>query len=274
MSSKINTSRSYFIEFPLLAAIFVIGFFTGALFHRQSIFPFPQLSKIIKTITQLNTQLPSHVNLFDNNLVKSKREYIVSIPVKFLPDYQIELQTDGHQTLLTREGYTTLNVLSSELALVLIDTWNFGDPREGEEPSRYLRSLIDILDKCREHGITIIHAPSHPVVDKYNQYHLIKGEVEKFMLDYANDRPTVPFLTWPPYDTSAKTWEIRKKGRDPWYKVYPTKEREISRFLRPLEDEFVLSSYNEFRYVLWKKRIKILLYVGGAVNECMLHRDA
>jgi hypothetical protein len=94
------------------------------------------------------------------------------------------------------------------------------------------------------------------------------------MLDYAHDRLTPPFLMWPPRDTSAKTWEIREKGRAPWYKVYPTKKRDISRFLRPLENEFVLSSYNEFRYVLWKKRIKVLLYVGGALNECILHRDA
>jgi hypothetical protein len=29
----------------------------------------------------------------------------------------------------------------------------------------------------------------------------------------------------------------------------------------------------EFRYVLWKERIKLLLYLGGALNECMQHRD-
>jgi hypothetical protein len=35
----------------------------------------------------------------------------------------------------------------------------------------------------------------------------------------------------------------------------------------------VLCAYNEFRYVLWKERTKLLLYVGGALNECMLQRD-
>jgi len=50
-------------------------------------------------------------------------------------------------------------------------------------------------------------------------------------------------------------------------------QRDISRFLKPLEDEFVLASHHEFRYVLWKRKVKLLLYVGGALNECMQHRD-
>jgi hypothetical protein len=29
----------------------------------------------------------------------------------------------------------------------------------------------------------------------------------------------------------------------------------------------------EFRYVLWKENINLLLYIGGALNECMQHRD-
>lgn len=30
---------------------------------------------------------------------------------------------------------------------------------------------------------------------------------------------------------------------------------------------------NEFCYVLWQHKIKLLLYAGGALNECMQHRD-
>ncbi|HJZ12443.1 MAG TPA: hypothetical protein VJ521_09850, partial [Acidobacteriota bacterium] len=40
----------------------------------------------------------------------------------------------------------------------------------------------------------------------------------------------------------------------------------------PREDEFVVASHNEFRYVLWKKQVKLLLYAGGATNECLLAR--
>ena len=51
------------------------------------------------------------------------------------------------------------------------------------------------------------------------------------------------------------------------------KERDLSRCLLPLQKEYVLASHDEFRYVLWKKGIKLLLYAGGALNECLQHRD-
>lgn len=43
--------------------------------------------------------------------------------------------------------------------------------------------------------------------------------------------------------------------------------------LRPKDNEYVLMTYEELRYVIWRHNLKLLIYMGGGMNECMLHRD-
>jgi nicotinamidase-related amidase len=156
-----------------------------------------------------------------------------------------------------------------EVALVLVDTWNGGDPKEGEAPRSHLLSTQMLLNRCRENGVTIIHAPNHPVVDRYPQYREISEEVRAFVEGQSSSDGTPPHLSWPPLDNDvlASALEIRKTGQGSQSK------RDISRLLTPLESEYVLASHDEFRYVLWKRGVKLLLYAGGALNECMQHRD-
>jgi hypothetical protein len=97
--------------------------------------------------------------------------------------------------------------------------------------------------------------------------------VSAAMLDYPHQFVKPPFLKWPPDNKLyIQTLELRQEGRAMSAQISP-KERDISKLLKPLEHEYVLATHNEFRYVLWKKGITVLLYVGGALNECMLHRD-
>jgi len=165
---------------------------------------------------------------------------------------------------------------TSEIALVLVDTWNSGDPDEEQAPSQYLKDIQSCLHQCRAHDITIIHAPNHPVVGKYPQYHAIQNTVQEFLKDYPSETSMPPFLDWPPKDNNIRA-QARKMRTDAlageYTATHKVKERDISRFLLPLEHEYVLATHDEFRYVLWKHKIKLLLYVGGALNECMQHRD-
>ena len=57
------------------------------------------------------------------------------------------------------------------------------------------------------------------------------------------------------------------------YDLYPATDRDISIHLKPKDDEYVIESYEELRYVIWRHHLKLLIYFGGAMNECMLHRD-
>ncbi len=48
----------------------------------------------------------------------------------------------------------------------------------------------------------------------------------------------------------------------------------ISKYLWPLDNEYIVASHEEFRYALWKNGVRVLIYVGGSLNECVLQRDA
>jgi len=194
--------------------------------------------------------------------------YRVQIPVTYYPPGNLgDLKTDA-------EG--AFELPANEVALVLVDTWNSGDPEEGQEPSQSLKDIQTFLHTCREHNLTIIHAPNHPVVDKYPQYHTIKQTVQNYTANYPTQTKRPPHLDWPPRDNDvlahAKTLRTNSPNRAQ-KNAQNMKERDISRFLLPLEKEHVLATHDEFRYVLWKKGIKLLHYVGGALNECMQHRD-
>ncbi|RIH65427.1 hypothetical protein D1164_09900 [Mariniphaga sediminis] len=204
-----------------------------------------------------------------------KEEGIVSIPFKFLPSFRTTKDSCGVEKLIKEEGNGTLEVPVNELAVVLVDTWNNNDPEEGEPASGYLKNLQELLEKCRKSGVTVIHAPNHPVVDKYPQYYTLRDTVAKVMESYPQSKSTPVFLDWP--ESNNKYYDLirnnRSEGSAPAYFFSPKSKRDISRFLTPLEDEFVVSTHNEFRYVLWKQGIKVILYTGGSLNECMLHRD-
>ena len=220
-------------------------------------------------------------------LLKSDCEStLMSIPVRYLPFCSLENGPGTKKILKKDYGETVINVPSPEVALILVDTWNTHDPPVGGEPSELIKRTKDFLEKCRKNGVTIIYAPNRPVVDKYPQYKQLKMEVIDFLrkdslssrFSHLKDRRMGDYrkkviYRWPPSDIYKKYNDIRKEGRAAAYEVYPGSQRDISRFLEPREDEIVLLKSDELRYVLWLRKIKVLLYVGGASNECMLHRD-
>ena len=188
------------------------------------------------------------------------------IPVKFYPPGNL-----GH---IDTDARGTFELPASEVALVLVDTWNSGDPEVGQDPPEDIKPTQNFLQTCRKHGVTVIHAPNHPVVDRYPQYHSIKETVQDFWPQEPPENP--PFLDWPPKTNTVYTQarDMRANALTEDYALkHKVTERDISRFLLPLDDEYVLATHNEFRYVLWQHKIKLLLYVGGALNECMQHRD-
>ena len=102
----------------------------------------------------------------------------ISIPVRFLPNLKLEKTDGGTPRMLNDYGRTVIEAPAGEVALVMVDVWNYNDPSSEEELTGMAKKLKKILEKCRAHGVTVIHAPSHPVVDKYPQYHALKAEAE------------------------------------------------------------------------------------------------
>jgi hypothetical protein len=259
-----NTKHTLLISILTLCC----GLILGAVWHRAWIFPFPQLAAVRQGLSQEKRDLTFQ------RTDSARPAQILQLPVRYLPKYRIESDEEGNKILIKEEGHAVLNVPTDEIALVLVDTRD--SPDESTEPGPMRLNQKRLLEKCREHGVTVIYAPNHPVVDKYPQYHRLKAEVDSFVNKYdlvPQHRPS--FLLWP--SLSNRIWQetqrIRGEGRAPAFVIRPNSERDISRHLTPLSNEYVLCSYMEFRYILFKERISLLLYIGGALNECMLHRE-
>jgi hypothetical protein len=201
----------------------------------------------------------------------SSKKLYITIPFQFLPTYRLINDTE----LSCTEGEGSFEVPVDEVAIVLIDTWNSFESDKNAEMQNFFSRLDKFLKLCRENNVTVIHAPNHPVVDKYPQYHEIKSEVEEFMEGYPRIDTTVPpYLSWPvKNEYKTKIDGLRSEGRTAEYHLNPRSTRDISKYFLPLSNEYVVSSYDEYRYVLWKEKIKVILYTGGSLNECMLHRD-
>lgn len=165
-----------------------------------------------------------------------------------------------------------LNVPVEEAALVLVDMWNWHDPPEGQDPPEYLKNAQACLTACRSAGMTIIHAPNWPVAHRYAQHEAIEEEAEPF----REKRNLPEHLAWPPRDSDIyqqasamrDAFEFTEDERQVMFE-----KRAISRYLLPEDEELVLSTHNAFHYALWQRGIKLLIYIGGALNVCMLHRD-
>jgi hypothetical protein len=80
-------------------------------------------------------------------------------------------------------------------------------------------------------------------------------------------------MDWPgSNDLYSEVMRGRDRGKGLFYNLFPLEDREISRYLKPREDEFVVASYEELRFVLEMQRIKVLIYGGKGLNACMLTR--
>ncbi len=256
------------------AGTLITAFIVGALCHREGFFSFHAPSIIKQYIDTINHSPGDYTKL--NLTANLTNDFNINIPVTYLPQYHITTNINNSKKLVRSEGKADVSVRSHEVALILIDTWESKGSKNRSEPSPHINNIKAFLQRCRKHQVTIIHAPNHPVVDKYPQYHVLRDIVQNFMADYSKKATKIPpFLKWPPRNnpTYRRFNQIRIDGKSAVYQIHPANRRDISKFLKPLENEFVLASYNEFRYVLWKKKIKVLLYAGGALNGCMLQRD-
>jgi hypothetical protein len=187
----------------------------------------------------------------------------------------------------------SIQVPASQTALILIDTWNSFDPEPGHEPDPYMERLKAGLEWARSQGIAIIHAPNFPAVQKHAAFHSLQAELARYLerenlKPFRLDPPAGAHFEWPMpgHDLQRQADEIRRRARAVRKlaplpegacgyvtRPIPPKERDISRFLTPMPGEYVVQSYEELRYVLWKEKTLVLMFGGGALNGCVLQRE-
>ncbi|MEX0320925.1 MAG: hypothetical protein AB3N63_02120 [Puniceicoccaceae bacterium] len=197
----------------------------------------------------------------------------LTVPVEFWPGIVKDTDSDGvdHYTKGNASGSLKFSV--DEVAVILIDTWN--GPGGIDELTPLRKRQKAFLEFCRTEGITVIFAPNMPAVENYPQYHALKKEVEQAVAGYdVRPRNPPPFMEWPTRGNESYNQgvQLRRQARQDGVDM-PRENMDISKHLQPLPDEYVLSSYMELRYVMWKEKITCMLYAGEYLNECVQQRE-
>jgi nicotinamidase-related amidase len=156
-----------------------------------------------------------------------------------------------------------------QTALVLVDVWSthYIDSWLARAKAVTEARIVPILESAREIDMTIIHAPSPPVADRY-------ADAPELT------RPEHTGPDWPPADFRGiyRRGPYAEFGRNqepilpPTYKRYET-ELCIAESVKPLEGEHVIHTGPQMHDLLAEKQILHLIYVGFATNWCVIGRD-
>ncbi len=169
--------------------------------------------------------------------------------------------------------YTTVRVPPVEAALVLVDCWD--EPTiasHGERSARICRDRIrPVLEVCRALGVTVVHAPSPPVAQKFPQWLRYAGESEL-------SPPQAPAADWPPPDFARRQgkWaNLEAHYGEEWLPLRRRHDeiRSIDRAVWPTDEDFVIATGAQMHRLCRDRKIRYLFYAGFAANYCVPHRD-
>lgn len=186
-------------------------------------------------------------------------------------------------------GQTTLDLKVEQTAFMLVDCWNLtsdflapcvpGAPKYWDYNfiaggHSWLRRDEEIVKtkirpcllRARAVGMTILHAPTSYIADRYPQCQALARAVK--------EPPAAPPRSWPPGAFIGERWrrfmELRY-GKDCgqyWNRIRATMD--IAEAVRPLDDEVVFSTLAQQEHVLAQRKILNVILVGFAANACLL----
>ena len=167
----------------------------------------------------------------------------------------------------------------SQTALVLVDVWNVHFIESWiERAERITReSVLPILDtvrQCEQNGerMTVVHAPSPPVAAQFEQ------------LARHQKNPSVqsvsPSTNWPPAQFRQRSDEYQifrgPRSQPPGIDIHWNKlasQLSISPQIEVKPEEEVIATGQQLHQLLAERQILHLIYVGFAINWCVLGRD-
>jgi nicotinamidase-related amidase len=212
-----------------------------------------------------------------------------------LPIRYVQLYPDAGKDLEESSFAHHEAVLSFPLeqsALVLVDFW---DLMWGPEPivpelgweaecnagysfcrrvkETTLHAAVPALQAARQAGMTVIHAPTRDIAEKYPQHQATAHRGKKS----APPAPAEKEEPWPPPEF-VREWRDLKMDRfrtKRWRENYYARVRPLQNIpepVKPLPGELVIGSGDQMHALLRERGIRYLLYMGYATNMCLLFK--
>lgn len=183
-----------------------------------------------------------------------------------------------------------------EVAFVMVDIWNTGF---GPEPLSHLgweaewnvgksfcdraadiglKKILPMLEACRSHGVTVVHAPTADIAVKHPQWESLADEADR---QAAGGTPSTtgkpPETRWPPRDWIAQwrmqhTYRFRTRRWVTDYYRHVRPNQDIPEPLQPVDADLVVSSGSMLHRLMAERRIRILFYCGFATNMCLIDK--
>jgi nicotinamidase-related amidase len=176
----------------------------------------------------------------------------------------------GEEWVETNTGYATLDwqIPLSQTALVLLDVWQRHYIKDTEERGERVinDNLIPLVEKCRQSGMQIIHAPSPPVAKRHPNWVKLVSEDE--MMAKTDDWPPQQFRSLSgPYKNYRRPVEPREAERQslPILDFHPK--------VQPVANEPVIATGEELHRYCKQEGILFLFFAGFNTNACILSRD-
>jgi len=174
----------------------------------------------------------------------------------------------------------TISLPMTETGFVLVDMWDAsGLPEEihpggtsfCERAARITEEAIKpSLEAARALGLTVIHAPTVNVSEKYPQHYRRALELEV-------DQPPAPIQRdWPPAQVQAawnqEMWEARYADYSDEEQRIMRDETRIIKQAEPVDGEWLIGTGEHMHAICRLEGLLNLIYVGFATNMCLLFK--
>jgi len=163
-----------------------------------------------------------------------------------------------------------LPVPLNQSALVLVDVWSTHYIDSWLERARRMTAatIVPILAAARGAGMTVIHAPSPFIADRYLPAPEAPAPREQSLFE------------WPPADFRGiyRGGEYASFGRNPEPRLSAAMERyvtdlDIAETVCPVAGEPIIHTGQQMHGLLAQRGILHLIYVGFVTNWCLIGRD-
>ena len=172
-------------------------------------------------------------------------------------------------------GYVHLPVRIpvEQAALVLVDCWDQIIVESFQERAGRIceETIRPILTASRSAGMTVVHAPSPPVAEKFRQFWPpdAAGKIAPAAATAAD---------WPPADFAKRQgkWvhlQARRSGLHQEQLDRIDRDRSIHPSVLPQTGDFVIATGEQLHRLCKERGILYLFYVGFATNVCVPDRD-
>ncbi|MEX2567475.1 MAG: isochorismatase family protein [Cyclobacteriaceae bacterium] len=176
----------------------------------------------------------------------------------------------GEEWLETNTGYDTLDwsIPLSQTALVLVDVWQRHYLKDTEARTEEIiqNRLVRLIDKCRQSGLEVIHAPSASVAEKHPNWVKLgrEGKVDQQEENWPNEQFRNLSGPFSQYQRPHEPREAERRSM-PELTFHP--------LVQPEGNEAVVASGEELhRYCKQEKKL-FLFFAGFNTNACILVRD-